>query len=431
MNIDSTVIYLGPLVLAFLSYGVIRSRRGRRDSQRHQEAVAAGLTEPASLHPVFDTARCIGSSACVSACPEHAIGIVEGKAQLINPAVCIGHGACQATCPMDAIKLVFGTEKRGIDIPQVDPAFETNVPGIFIAGELGGMGLIHKAVEQGHQAINTIAQRRAKDNMLDVVIVGAGPAGLGAALAAQEKRLRFAILEQEVSLGGTVYHYPRNKIAMTSPMQVPMFGRIKFGEVRKEALLKFWLDAIRKAALKVNFRERVDAIDKVDGGFMVKTATRNYVARSVLLSIGRRGTPRRLAVPGEDRSKVVYRLVDPAQYRGQHVLVVGGGDAAIEAAVAVSEEPGTTVSLSYRGAAFNRIKPANQARLQNAEKTGRLRILLESDAMAIFSDKVVLKRENKAFSIRNDAVIVCAGGLLPTQFLRDLGILVETRHGTA
>ncbi len=431
MNIDSTVIYLGPLVLAFLSYGVIRSRRGRRDSQRHQEAIAAGLTEPASLHPVFDTARCIGSSACVSACPEGAIGIVEGKAQLINPAVCIGHGACQATCPMDAIKLVFGTEKRGIDIPQVDPAFETNVPGIFIAGELGGMGLIHKAVEQGHQAINTIAQRRAKDNMLDVVIVGAGPAGLGAALAAQEKRLRFAILEQEVSLGGTVYHYPRNKIAMTSPMQVPMVGRIKFGEVRKEALLKFWLDAIRKAALKVNFRERVDAIDRVDGGFMVKTATRNYVARSVLLSIGRRGTPRRLAVPGEDRSKVVYRLVDPAQYRGQHVLVVGGGDAAIEAAVAVSEEAGTTVSLSYRGAAFNRIKPANRARLQNAEKTGRLRIFLESDAMAILSDKVVLKRENKAFSIRNDAVIVCAGGLLPTQFLRDLGILVETRHGTA
>jgi thioredoxin reductase (NADPH) len=431
MNIDTTVIYLVPLVLAFMSYGVVRTRRGRRDGQRHQEAVAAGLTEPPSLHPVFDTARCIGSSACVSACPEGAIGIVDNKAQLMNPAVCIGHGACHATCPMDAIKLVFGTERRGVDIPQVNPDFETNVPGIFIAGELGGMGLIHKAVEQGRQAIATITQRRAEGTMLDVVIVGAGPAGMGASLAAKEKRLRFITLEQEDSLGGTVYHYPRNKIAMTSPMHVPMFGRIKLGEVRKEALLQFWLDVIRKAGLRVNFRERVDAIDRVDGGFMVKTPTRNYVARNVLLSIGRRGTPRRLEVPGEDLPKVVYRLIDPAQYRGQQVLIVGGGDTAIEAAIAVSAEPGATVSLSYRGAVFNRIKAANQARVRQAETNGRLRLLLESEVVEILVDKVVLKHKDNAFSIRNDAVVVCAGGSLPTQFLRGLGILVETRHGSA
>ena len=431
MNFDTVVIYVMPLVLAFIFYGVMRTGRERRDSRRHREAVAAGLIEPPSLHPVFDTARCIGSSACVSACPEGAIGIANGKAQLIDPSVCIGHGACHATCPMDAIKLVFGTERRGVDIPQVHPNFETNVPGIFIAGELGGMGLIHKAVEQGRQAIATITQRRTQGNMLDVVIVGAGPAGLGASLAATERRLRFVTLEQEDSLGGTVYHYPRNKIAMTSPMQVPMVGRIKLGEVRKEALLEFWLGVIRKAGLKVNFRERVNAIDRIDGGFMVKTSTRDYVARNVLLSIGRRGTPRRLEVPGEDQAKVVYRLIDPAQYRGQHVLIVGGGDSAIEAAVALSGEPGTIVSLSYRGAAFNRIKSANQARMQQAEKSGRLRVLLESQTVEIQADKVVLKHKDKAFSIRNDAVIVCAGGLLPTQFLRDLGILVETRHGSA
>lgn len=429
MNIDTAVIYIAPLAFAFVSYWVLQSRRGQRDSKRHQEAIAAGLTEPASLHPVFDTARCIGSSACVSACPEGAIGIIEGKAQLINPAVCIGHGVCEATCPMEAIKLVFGTQRRGVDIPQVDPEFQTNVPGIFIAGELGGMGLIHKAVEQGRQAIRSISHRRAEGDVLDVVIVGAGPAGLGASLAALEKRLRFVTLEQEASLGGTVYHYPRNKIAMTSPMQVPMVGRIKLGEVRKEALLDFWLEAIRKSGLKVHFHQRVDAIDKIDGGFAVKTAARKYIARNVLLAIGRRGTPRRLEVPGEERSKVVYRLVDPAQYRGQHVLVVGGGDAAVEAAIAVAAQPGATVSLSYRGAVFNRIKPANQGRILEAEKSGRLRLLLESEPVAILADKVVLKHKDKPFSVRNDTVIVCAGGLLPTQFLRDLGILVETHHG--
>ena len=185
-----------------------------------QESVAAGLAEPPSLHPVIDHRICLGSASCVTACPEDAIGIVNGKAVLINAAHCIGHGACLAACPVDAIKLVFGTETRGIDIPNVSPHFESNVPGLFIAGELGGMGLIRKAAEQGRQAIESIAQARAAARMtLDVVIVGCGPAGLSAGLSAIEQKLRYALIEQEDSLGGTVFHYPRNKIVMTAPVQ--------------------------------------------------------------------------------------------------------------------------------------------------------------------------------------------------------------------
>ena len=431
MNFGTVIIYALPFIVVFAIYIKRIKRREVRDLHRHVESVTSGLNEPTSLHPVFDPGLCIGSGACASACPEKAIGMINGSPQLVNGSACIGHGACLRACPTGAIDLVFGTERRGVDIPQVDPYFETNVPGIFIAGELGGMGLIHKAVEQGKQAIRRISERKVDPDMLHVVIVGAGPAGLSASLAAKEKQLRFVTLEQESSLGGTIYHFPRNKITTTSPMQIPTVGRIKPGEVSKEALLDLWKGISTKAGLKVSYRERVLAAERTDRGFLVETNTRSYLARNILLAIGRRGTPRRLDVPGEEQAKVVYRVTDPAQYRGQHVLVVGGGDSAIEAAVAVGQQSDTTVSLSYRGQAFNRIKPGNRDRLREAEANGRVRVLLESEVVEIKPDQVVLDHNKKSFTLRNEAVIVCAGGLMPTQFLRDIGVMVETRHGEA
>jgi thioredoxin reductase (NADPH) len=429
MQTSAIVIYGGPLIGAFLLYLFSQWRSTQRGSTTLRESQAAGLTEPPSLHPEFDSALCIGSGACVAACPEKAIGLVHGKAQLVNASVCIGHGACFAQCPMDAIDLVFGTERRGIDIPAVAPDFETNVPGLFIAGELGGMGLIHKAVEQGRSAITTIAQRPRVTDMLDVVIVGAGPAGLAASLAAKEQRLRFVTTEQEDSLGGTVYHYPRQKLAMTSPMRLPLIGKLKLGEIRKEALLAFWIDIVERTGLQIEFRNRLLAIESIEGGFRVKTQNREMDTRHVLLAIGRRGTPRRLNVPGEDLPKVVYRLIDPEQYRGQQVLVVGGGDSAVEAALAISEVPGSVTSISYRGSAFSRIKPANRDRLEHAQENNGVRVLLASEMREIAEATATLTHNGKVFSIANDAIIVCAGGVLPTEFLRSLGIQISTHFG--
>lgn len=429
MQTSAIVIYGGPLIGAFLLYLFSQWRSTQRGSTTLRESQAAGLTEPPSLHPEFDSALCIGSGACVAACPEKAIGLVHGKAQLVNASVCIGHGACFAQCPMDAIDLVFGTERRGVDIPAVAPDFETNVPGLFIAGELGGMGLIHKAVEQGRSAITTIAQRPRVTDMLDVVIVGAGPAGLAASLAAKEQRLRFVTTEQEDSLGGTVYHYPRQKLAMTSPMRLPLIGKLKLGEIRKEALLAFWIDVVERTGLQIEFRNRLLAIESIEGGFRVKTQNREMDTRHVLLAIGRRGTPRRLNVPGEELPKVVYRLIDPEQYRDQQVLVVGGGDSAVEAALAISEVPGSVTSISYRGSAFSRIKPANRDRLEHARENNGVRVLLESEMREIAEATATLTHNGKVFSIANDAIIVCAGGVLPTEFLRSLGIQISTHFG--
>jgi thioredoxin reductase len=344
--------------------------------------------------------------------------------------LCIGHGACAVACPHDAITLVFGTDKRGMDIPQVDPHFETNVPGIFIAGELGGMGLIRKAAGQGAQAMESIAKLKRSDNPYDVVIIGAGPAGLAGTLGAIEHKLRYVTIEQETSQGGAIFHYPRNKIAMTAPVKLPVVGEMRFREVSKEHLLEFWHAIILKTGMKLNYNERMESITKTDKGFVVKTTKGSYETRAILLAIGRRGTPRKLGVPGEDLPKVVYRLIDPEQYRNQHVVVVGGGDSALEAAIAIAEQPGTTVTLSYRSDAFGRGKPKNRDRLKELSDQGRINVRLKSNVKLVEQDKIVLEQEGKTFEMPNDAIIVCAGGILPTPFLKEIGVLVETKFGT-
>ncbi len=416
----------------FLAWYLWRQRRSAaRDSRELQEAIEAGLHEPPSLHPVIDPVRCLGSASCVTACPEGAIGIVGGKAVLKNGAACIGHGACRAACPHDAITLVFGTESRGIDIPALTPQFETNVPGLFIAGELGGMGLIRKAAEQGRQAVDAIRRRGGEGFEHDLVIVGAGPAGLSAALAATEHRLRFRLIEQEPSLGGAVFHYPRHKVAMTAPVTLALVGKLNFREVSKERLLEFWEGVVAKTGLRIEFNERLEGIDRDGEGFVVRTNRGAWRARSVLLAMGRRGTPRRLGVPGEEQPKVVYRLVDPAQYAGQRVLVVGGGDSALEAAIALAGEAGTDVVLSYRSEAFSRVKKPNRDRLEALRAEGRVRVLLSSQGEESGVRDVRLKTAHGRETLPNDAVIVCAGGLLPTPLLQQAGIRFDTKFGTA
>jgi thioredoxin reductase (NADPH) len=426
-----TYIYLAVTAGFLLLYLRHRRRIHKMHAAELHEAVEAGLNEPPSLHPIIDPVRCFGSGACVKSCPEEALGMVNGKAVLTNAAACIGHGACLIACPVEAITLVFGTEKRGVDIPNVNPNFETNVPGIFVAGELGGMGLIRKAAEQGRQAMDSVKKRSAGKGDFDVVIVGCGPAGLSAGLSAIQHKMRYKLIEQEDSLGGAVYHYPRQKIAMTAPVKLAIVGTVKFGEVQKEKLLEFWHGVVKKTGLEIAFREQMEAIERVGDGFVVKTTQGSHSTRNVLLTMGRRGTPRKLEVPGEETHKVMYRLIDPAQYEGQAVLVVGGGDSALEAAIALSQEKGTDVILSYRSAAFSRVKGKNRMLLEQQEKAGRLRVMLNSKVKVIHETEVEIEFEGAVNRYKNDAVIVCAGGLLPTPILQKVGITFETKFGTA
>jgi thioredoxin reductase len=292
--------------------------------------------------------------------------------------------------------------------------------------------LIRKGVDQGARAIASIRKNKSKGGELDVVIVGAGPAGIAASLAAKEAGLRSVTIEQEDSLGGSIYHYPRRKLAMTAPMTLPIVGKLNKVEISKEELLAFWGRITRDNGIKINFSERMDAITKTGSGFLVKTSKDSYKTKNVLLAIGRRGTPRKLGVAGEEQEKVVYRLIDAEQYRGMHMLVVGGGDSAAEAALAIAAERGTTVTISCRGdEIFTRPKDKNRQMLKQGVEKKRITVYVNANVKEIGKETVTLIHEGREIELKNDAVIVCAGGTLPTPMLKEIGVMVDTYYGTA
>jgi len=432
-----TLIYVvtGVLVVGLPVLYVWNSRRSSdRAANVLAKSLEAGLDQPVSLHPVIDPYSCIGSGSCTKACPEKGIlQLIDGKAALVNPARCIGHGQCQAACPVDAITLVFGTEKRGVDIPHIKGNFETNVPGVFIAGELGGMGLIRNAVEQGKQAVESITKQVANDKageMYDLLIVGAGPAGISASLQAKKDGLKFVTVDQE-DLGGTIFTYPRQKLVMTEPMDLPLHGKVKIREIQKEPLLELFTTIVERNDLDIRSGEKVNAIEKLEKHYKVTTTRGEYEARKVLLAIGRRGTPRKIGCPGEKCEKVAYRLLEPEKYHHKQILVVGGGDSAVEASVALSGQPGNKVYLSYRGDKIFRIKEGNRERLERASDEGKVIMLLNSNVTEILPDKVKLDQSGTEVTIQNDQVFVLIGGELPTEFLKSVGIMFERKFGEA
>lgn len=433
-NIISYLIVAG--ISGFIIYFYLKRNRVKTEIniQKIAKAKEFGLHEPISLHPVIDPESCIGSGACIEACPEKdIIGIVNGRATTINASRCVGHGACFHACPVQAITLCIGTEKRGVDLPHISPEFETNIRGLFIAGELGGMGLIKNAVEQGKQAILYISKqlKNISSAKFDVIIVGAGPAGISATLMAAKLNMKFKTIEQD-SLGGTVFNFPRSKIVMTSPMDLALHGKVKLTETTKSELLELWQSVLSKNKISIHEQEKVESIEKTRGIFTIKTNKTSYTTKTVLLSIGRRGSPRKLGVPGEDKEKVAYRLLEPELIREKKILIVGGGDSAIEAALLLADED-NNVTLSYRGDSFSRIKPKNLERINESYVNGKVKVLLNSVVKEIKNDSAVLtlSNENDDVELPNNLVYIFAGGELPTVFLEKIGVRITKKFGEA
>ena len=435
---NEKIIVYGSVFLLCLIVVLIYLIKLKRGSKKVKAKIAIakkeGLHEPVSLHPVVDPNSCIMTGACIIACPEKDIlGILDGKATTINTSQCIGHGACFHACPTQAISLNIGTEKRGVDLPHVNQNFETNVPGISIAGELGGMGLIKNAVEQGKQAVEHIVNSIDKTHNApyDLIVVGAGPAGISASLAAKKYGLKSLTLEQD-TLGGTVFTFPRKKVVMTSPMDLPLFGKVKLFETNKTELLDLWNKVLSKNEIEIKENSKVESISLVNNNYKIMTLSgEEYLTKHVLLAIGRRGTPRKLNIPGEGMEKVAYRLLEPENISKENIVVVGGGDSAVEAAMLLADQ--NKVILSYRKENFQRIKPKNGERIKEAMSQGKIDVRFNTNVEMINWDEVVISNGNRKdkISLKNDRIYIFAGGELPTQFLDKIGIQITKKFGEA
>ncbi|MEI6455618.1 MAG: NAD(P)-binding domain-containing protein [bacterium] len=436
--IENILVYSAALLIcAVVIFIYLRKQRlsSKRVEEKILKAKADGLFEPVSLHPVVDEGKCIQTGACIAACPEHDIlGIRNGKATTINASHCVGHGACFHACPTQAITLCIGTEKRGVELPHVNQSFETNIQGIYIAGELGGMGLIKNAVSQGRQAVENIVKSEKKSHKAeyDLIVVGAGPAGISATLTAKKHHLSCLTLEQD-TLGGTVFTFPRSKIVMTAPMDLPLFGKVKLYETSKSELLDLWHTVLKKNDITIKENSKVEAIVPENGIFRVETLSgEKYTANNVLLAIGRRGTPRKLNVPGESMEKVAYRLLEPELISGKEIVVVGGGDSAIESAMLLADQ--NKVILSYRNESFSRIKPKNLEKINAAAANGKVDVRFNTTLVDIDKETITIAstvNQGEPQKIKNDHVYIFAGGELPTQFLLKVGLKITKKFGEA
>ncbi len=416
----------------------------RKEKKKHAAAKAAAekgklrSDGPQAQHPHIDNNYCIGCATCTMVCPEgDVLGMVGGKAMIINGYKCIGHSICAEACPVGAITMVLASPSVGASLATLTPAYETTVKSMFIVGELGGLALIKNAVNQGRDCVDTIATRLASSHstslaagVYDLLIVGAGPAGISASLRAAEKEINYLTLE-ESEIGGTVAKYPRQKLVMTSPVEFPMHGKFKKTELSKEQLLEFWQKVLKRADFKCKTGEKVENIVKEENGiFTVTTGKGQHHARHVVLAIGKSGSPRKLGVKGEELPKVMYRLIEADHYVNKKILVIGGGDSAVEAAMGLASQVGNAVTLSYRGETFSRIKERNTQRINDFMRKGKLKVLFNSNPVEFRNDSVILEVKGVNETLPNDYVWIFAGGEPPTAFLKKIGVGFSNRDVT-
>ena len=437
-------LMVNKIEIVFLIIGIVfiwnhiskKKKKEEYAKQALKKALQNDAAEPLTLHPEVDPKLCAGCGACTRVCPEGDIlSLINHKAVLVSPTKCVGHGECERACPFDAIKLIFGTKTRGHDIPRLNSNYETNVPGLYIAGELGGMGLIRNAIKQGVLATQDAIQK-LKSNLpaqYDVIVVGAGPAGLASTLACIAAKKTYLCIEQN-SFGGSVSNFPRQKIVMTAPAQLPIFGEMKFskGKVSKEDLLEFWQDIRKKAGVKIQENTTFKNLENSDGVFRVTTDTGIFTSRKVILSLGVRGSPRKLGLANEDLPKVTYNLLDPSQYQDKDLAVVGGGNAAVEAAQYLAKaQYKNRVTLLVRGKDLDRCNDENRRIIYEMKQKSMLQILFETHVSKIEAEQINVTYKAQAINLKNDYLFVFAGTESPHKFLMGLGIQIEKKFGEA
>lgn len=433
LTITIAAAFLGLLLFVGLWEFAARRAHNRRWLEEVDEARRIGTHQPLSQHPHIDPHRCIACGSCVRVCPEDALALIQGTARLVHASRCVGHAYCEQVCPVGAITVGLGNLETRPDVPVLSDELESSIPGVFIVGELGGMALIRHGINQGVRAVDEIARRLQNNRprpeaseMVDVLVVGSGPAGIAATLRARQLGLSFITIDRN-GLGGAVRKYPHNKVTMTQPVDVPLHGRLRRTKYRKEHLLELWEELFSRFGIEARHGEEWTDVQKLSNGTLESTTSKEaIVSRFVILALGRRSTPRRLNVPGEDLPHVHYYLDDPAAYADQPLLVVGGGDSAVEAAIALAHLPGNRVTLSYRRPEFFRARRKNIEALDRVRRKRHVDVIFNSHVKRIERDHVVLTvqqdQEPTEKQVPAVAVFILIGGLAPYKPLREIGI---------
>lgn len=410
--------------------GVAFTRRARK--RPAPVAAKAPLAPSARVRlPQVNAATCLGCYACVDACPFDVFEIQRYTAVVARPGDCCGVVLCEQVCPNGSITIQEGDPVE--DRARVDAHLESvDAPGVFLAGDLTGLPLIKNAINQGVRVIDRVAdtlpsRERGRADRLDVLVVGAGPAGLSAALRAREKGLSCAIVEQG-TVASSIQSFPRDKLVFDQPLDLPVEGELWLKEATKEELLAQWLRIVRVRKLEVREHTRVSDIRREGDRFVVvaqgEHGPKELSAARIVLAIGRRGSPRKLPLeiaPGAE-AKVGYALADARTFAGRKVLIVGLGDAAMEAALAIARQPGAEVTMSYRGTGFVRGKARNVAELKKLLDRGALKVLFESHLRAVRPGGAALTVRGETHEIHNDYVLVLVGGVPSWDLVERAGV---------
>jgi thioredoxin reductase/NAD-dependent dihydropyrimidine dehydrogenase PreA subunit len=418
--------------LAWIGARAAPALLARRRAARARAAQPAITAPPARVRlPQIDVTSCLGCSACVDACPYDVLEVDKYVAVVARPEACCGLTLCEQRCPNGSLRITEG-EPVG-DRPRIDAALESeDVPGLYLAGDITGLPLIKNAIAQGARTVDAIAKARrgrGAAGALDLVIVGAGPAGLSAALRAKELGLAFEVVEQG-SVAQSIKSFPRGKLVFDQPLELPVEGSLWLEESTKEELLSHWLRIVRREKLPVVEDTRVVEVAKRGELFHVATQPKDggsrteRRARAVLLAIGQRGTPRRLPFELDSavEARVHYHLFDAQSFAGKRVIVVGLGDVAMEAAIALARQPETRVTIVHRGPTFTRGKSRNIAEVKRLAEGGRVALRFSTEIAALSRQAASLCAGGAPESVPYDAVMVLIGSIPPRATLARFGV---------
>ena len=407
---------------------LVAKKRARREKPSRPQPIAA--VGGVRRLPVVDAARCLGCHACVDACPYDVLEMVRYVAVTTRPDQCCGAGSCLVACPNGSLVLREGPAP--VDAPRLSARFESlDRPGIYLAGDVSGGSLIRSALEQGVTVARAVAddlgasahagKKHKKPEgtaqaPFDLVVVGGGPAGLAAGLVAKERGLSVMVLEQ-ASIAESVRRFSREKLVLDAPPadagSLPLF----IGDSKKEELVRRWLREVHARGLDVREGVRVVGVDtRESGSFQVRAVGSDGTelslsARRVVVAIGRRGSPRKLdaAVPDSALGRVHYELSDARAFAGSRVVVVGLGDVAMETALALALQPGTSVTLVHRGRGFSRGRQKNIEAIGRLVAEGRVGLLFDAEVKTIGAERLVVSEGARERTISYDALFVHIG----------------------